>query len=224
LTLNSKSISRRLSFCFLSYVRVVFQFIKNKYEHKQWYQRKKKKKKKGGKDDETVKKDKKKSKKKKKKDSTESESSSEDESSSSSSSTESESESESSTSSEEEVKKKKKKKKKKEEKKKKKKGGDGSSAEGLLAKKLNYIGILDIYGFERLQQNYFEQLCINLANERLQQFFEKKVLVAEQQLYEREGLPRVEVYNFNVNEFQCNRISFKRCTTNNVKHTELTPF
>lgn len=51
------------------------------------------------------------------------------------------------------------------------------------------IGILDIYGFERLQHNSFEQLCINLANERLQQYFVENVLVAEQQLYSREGLP-----------------------------------
>merc|ERR1719408_232544 len=51
------------------------------------------------------------------------------------------------------------------------------------------IGILDIYGFERLQRNSFEQLCINLANERLQQYFVENVLVAEQELYKREGLP-----------------------------------
>lgn len=51
------------------------------------------------------------------------------------------------------------------------------------------IGILDIYGFERLQRNSFEQLCINLANERLQQYFVENVLMAEQDLYRREGLP-----------------------------------
>mmetsp|Transcript_17422 Transcript_17422/g.38375 ORF Transcript_17422/g.38375 Transcript_17422/m.38375 type:complete len:1359 (+) Transcript_17422:100-4176(+) len=53
----------------------------------------------------------------------------------------------------------------------------------------NHIGILDIYGFECLPLNSFEQLCINLANERLQQYFVENVLVAEQALYKREGLP-----------------------------------
>lgn len=52
-----------------------------------------------------------------------------------------------------------------------------------------HIGILDIYGFERLSENSFEQLCINLANERLQQFFIDNVLQGEQSLYAKEGLP-----------------------------------
>eukprot|EP00931_Biecheleriopsis_adriatica_P032680 TRINITY_DN1903_c0_g1_i3.p1 TRINITY_DN1903_c0_g1~~TRINITY_DN1903_c0_g1_i3.p1 ORF type:complete len:1260 (-),score=358.72 TRINITY_DN1903_c0_g1_i3:147-3926(-) len=64
--------------------------------------------------------------------------------------------------------------------------GGAQAAEGGDA---CHIGILDIYGFERLQRNSFEQLCINLANERLQQYFVENVLVAEQALYEREGLP-----------------------------------
>jgi myosin heavy subunit len=52
----------------------------------------------------------------------------------------------------------------------------------------NHIGILDIYGFEQFEVNSFEQLCINLANEHLQQLFVENVLRAEQDIYTREGL------------------------------------
>ena len=61
------------------------------------------------------------------------------------------------------------------------------------------IGILDIYGFESFATNSFEQLCINFANERLQQQFNADVLRGEQAEYAEEGLPWTHV-DFNDNQ------------------------
>jgi len=64
-------------------------------------------------------------------------------------------------------------------------GPDGVS---VVSDGCRHIGTLDIYGFERLNTNSLEQLCINLANERLQQFFVEQVLSAEQKTYKEEEL------------------------------------
>nr|XP_033326319.1 myosin heavy chain 95F isoform X2 [Megalopta genalis] len=51
-----------------------------------------------------------------------------------------------------------------------------------------YIGVLDIAGFEYFKVNTFEQFCINYCNEKLQQFFNERILKYEQDLYARESL------------------------------------
>ncbi|CAD5206425.1 unnamed protein product [Bursaphelenchus okinawaensis] len=62
----------------------------------------------------------------------------------------------------------------------------------------NFIGVLDIAGFEFFKNNSFEQFCINYCNEKLQEFFNDRILKQEQELYVAESLniPQIE-YNDN---------------------------
>lgn len=55
------------------------------------------------------------------------------------------------------------------------------------------IGILDIFGFEIMKHNSFEQLCINYCNEKLQQHFLEFVFKKETEIYIKEGIDYEDV-------------------------------
>merc|ERR1719193_1846134 len=65
---------------------------------------------------------------------------------------------------------------------------DATYGTGSDKKEYKKIGLLDIYGFEVFESNSFEQLCINFANEKLQQHFSMHMFTLEQTLYSEEGI------------------------------------
>ena len=61
--------------------------------------------------------------------------------------------------------------------------------------KFGTISLLDIFGFESFKINRFEQLCINYANERLQQKYVLDNFHAIKHEYEEEG---INVFDFSL--------------------------
>ncbi|KAL7699652.1 myosin XXI [Lotmaria passim] len=57
-----------------------------------------------------------------------------------------------------------------------------------------YIGLLDIFGFENFTRNSFEQICINYANESLQNHYNKYTFINDEEECKREGIqiPKIE--------------------------------
>uniref|UniRef100_A0A4W6FN10 Myosin Ic, paralog a n=1 Tax=Lates calcarifer TaxID=8187 RepID=A0A4W6FN10_LATCA len=80
--------------------------------------------------------------------------------------------------------------------------------QSLALKGSSVIGLLDIYGFEVLQHNSFEQFCINYCNEKLQQLFIELTLRSEQEEYETEGIAWETVQYFD-NKIICDLIEEK---------------
>ena len=74
----------------------------------------------------------------------------------------------------------------------------------------NCVGILDIYGFEVLEENSFEQFCINYCNEKLHELFIELTLKSEQEEYINEGIEWNPVEYVN-NRKICELIESKPC-------------
>ena len=64
-----------------------------------------------------------------------------------------------------------------------------------------WIGLLDIFGFENFKVNSFEQLCINLANERLQKHYNTYVYDKDLQECTEEGIKNAQ-HGVSVNDNQ----------------------
>ncbi|KAJ8614223.1 hypothetical protein CTAYLR_001136 [Chrysophaeum taylorii] len=55
-------------------------------------------------------------------------------------------------------------------------------------KETQFIGVLDIFGFEDMRRNGFEQLFINTTNEQLQKVFNDIIFKSEEEEYQREQI------------------------------------
>ncbi|XP_051037931.1 unconventional myosin-XVI [Phodopus roborovskii] len=57
------------------------------------------------------------------------------------------------------------------------------------------IGILDIFGFEEFQKNEFEQLCVNLTNEKMHHYIQEVLFLQEQAECVQEGVAMETAYS-----------------------------
>lgn len=71
--------------------------------------------------------------------------------------------------------------------------------------KRKVLGILDVYGFEILDNNGFEQFIINFCNEKLHAVITESTLKQEQEEYIKEGIDWCPV-EFTVNTAICDII------------------
>ncbi|KAL4656568.1 unconventional myosin-XVI-like [Arapaima gigas] len=56
------------------------------------------------------------------------------------------------------------------------------------------IGVLDIFGFEEIRKNGFEQLCINMTNEKIQQYITETLFKEEHLDCQQEGIAMETTY------------------------------
>jgi len=60
----------------------------------------------------------------------------------------------------------------------------------------NFIGVVDMFGFQQYTTNGLDQFCVNYANERLHQFFLNQVFETSQADYELEGITSIPRTHF----------------------------
>eukprot|EP00594_Rhizosolenia_setigera_P000022 CAMPEP_0178941548 /NCGR_PEP_ID=MMETSP0789-20121207/1467_1 /TAXON_ID=3005 /ORGANISM="Rhizosolenia setigera, Strain CCMP 1694" /LENGTH=1365 /DNA_ID=CAMNT_0020620793 /DNA_START=92 /DNA_END=4192 /DNA_ORIENTATION=+ len=70
---------------------------------------------------------------------------------------------------------------------------ENNYADAKDVEEFGLIGLLDIFGFESFKINRFEQLCINYANEKLQQKYTIDIFRSVQEEYEFEGIQLEDV-------------------------------
>jgi len=83
------------------------------------------------------------------------------------------------------------------------------------------VGVLDIFGFEDFaKQNTFEQLCINLASEKLQRHFTSTIIIKELNIYRKEGVADTKQFRqliFDDNQPCIDLIEGKKVDKKNLK-------